>query len=523
MLTVQVSGTVTDGGSALQVSEDHQDELEFQEDATYQHRKHLLRLGARYRFYRDANFSTAGFNGIYTFDNLADYQASILGSPRASQYQVTMGRSAFTVMTGDLALWTEDEWQLRKNLTGDFGVRFESQSAIPDHSDPSPHFGLSWAPSQGRGHAPPVVFRIGSGIYYDRFPISSLMTATRQGDPLMQQTYTVTDPTFFGNNVPSPSASWVITTYRVSPNLRSEYEIDSSASAEFSLGKRGSIALTFLNKVQKHQWVSINTNAPRSDGSRPYGTAAGNMYEFVSGAEGLGNWFYIDPRIKVNKSVTVSGHFNFKRQTADTFGLTSFASNSYNIHKDYGRSPSDRIYSAYLAVSALLKWGIRTGCFLNARAGEPFNITTGADNNGDSIYNDRPSFATSASNAADVVHTIYGDLNLDPQPGEKIIPVDLGHSGGPFISLQLQASKTWRFGSHTAISPVPGQATPHVDSPYAFIVSVEAQNLTNTVSPAPPVGVLTSPFFGHSIATSNNFLATSAANRTVTIHAAFSF
>jgi hypothetical protein len=56
---------------------------------------------------------------------------------------------------------------------------------------------------------------------------------------------------------------------------------------------------------------------------------------------------------------------------------------------------------------------------------------------------------------------------------------------------------------------------------YALVFSVEGLNVTNTVSPAPPVGVLTSPFFGRSIATSNNFLSTSAANRTVMLHTAF--
>lgn len=525
--TIQVSGTVTDGGSPSQVLHDHQDELEFKEDVVHQHDKHLVRLGGRYRFYRDANLSTAGFNGAYTFNNLAAYQASIQGTPSASQFQVTTGRSAFTASTGDLALWAEDEWELRNNLTVDLGARFESQSGIPDHADPSPHFGLSWSPFRSDKKSSPIVLRVGSGIYYDRFPISNLMTAARQQNPVLQQTYTVTNPNFFANSFPAPSASWVITTYSVSPDLRSEYEIDSSASAEFSLGKRGSLALTFLNKVQKHQWVSINANAPRPDGTRPFGAAAGNMYEFVSGAEGLGNWFYIDPRIKISKNVTMSGHFNFKRQTADTFGSTFFASNSYDIHQDYGHSPSDRIYSAYVAMSAMMKWGIRTACFLNARAGEPFNITTGADNNGDSIYNDRPSFATPASNPADVVHTIYGALDLTPQPGERIIPVDLGHSGGPFISLQLQASKTWHFGSRvstmgSSTSPRGKQAT-HVDPPYALVLSVEGQNVTNTVSPAPPVGVLTSPFFGRSIATSNNFLSTTAANRTVMLHTAFSF
>ena len=219
----------------------------------------------------------------------------------------------------------------------------------------------------------------------------------------------------------------------------------SSASASTA-----SITVGYLDKVQEHQWVSINANAPRADGTRPYGAAAGNIYEFSSGAEGRGKWFYIDPQITINKNIRVWGHFNFKRQNSDTFGDTSFALNSYDIHQDYGRSPSDRRQAAYIGMNASLKWGMRTGLFLTTRAGSPFNITTGSDNNGDTIYNDRPSFATSASNPANVVHTVYGDLNLNPQLGEKIIPVDYGHSAGPFVSLQLQASKTWKFGSRPA-------------------------------------------------------------------------
>lgn len=523
--TIAVEGTVSAGGSSSQAYHDNQDQFEFQENGTYEHGKHLIRAGGRYRLYRDANLSTAGFNGTFTFTNLASYQASVLGAPSASQFQLTTGKANFRVITGDAALWAEDEWQLRRNVTADLGLRFESQSAIPDHFDPSPHFGLAWALHQTDNKTAPVVLRIGSGIFYDRFPIGDLMTAVRQNNPKLQQTYTVSNPDFFVSNIPPAAqlgAATPPTIYRVAPGFRSEYEIDSGASAEFNLGKYGSISVTYLNKMQEHQWVSINANAPRADGTRPYGTAAGNIYEFSSGAEGRGNWFYINPLIKINKDISVWGHINFKRQSSDTFGETSFASNSYDIHQDYGRSPSDRHQAAYIGMNAGLKWGIRTGLFLTARAGSPFNITTGSDNNGDTIYNDRPSFATSASNPANVVHTVYGDLDLNPQPGEKIIPVNYGHSAGPFVSLQLQASKTWKFGSRLS-DPAPGRSASTTNPRYELVFSVEAQNVTNSVSPAQPVGVLASPFFGQPIATSNNFLSTSAANRTITLHTAISF
>ena len=130
------------GGSPSQAYHDHQDQLEFQENGTYEHGKHLIRAGGRYRLYRDANLSTAGFNGAFTFTNLASYKTSVLGTPSASQFQLTTGKANFRVITGDAALWAEDEWQLRRDVTADLGFRVESQSAIPDHFDPSPHFGL---------------------------------------------------------------------------------------------------------------------------------------------------------------------------------------------------------------------------------------------------------------------------------------------------------------------------------------------------------------------------------------------
>src|SRR5579875_284044 len=149
---VSVSGTADDGGNPAQVNHDNQDHFEFQANGTYERGNHLWRLGARYRVYREANLSTAGFNGAFTFSSLGAYQASVApdgtpsSTPSAAQFTLTTGRDAFKVMTTDLGAWAEDEIKLGKSLTGDFGFRVETQTAIPDHFDPSPHFGLAWAP-----------------------------------------------------------------------------------------------------------------------------------------------------------------------------------------------------------------------------------------------------------------------------------------------------------------------------------------------------------------------------------------
>ena len=118
-----------------------------------------------------------------------------------------------------------------------------------------------------------------------------------------------------------------------------------------------------------------------------------------------------------------------------------------------------------------------------------------------------------------------------PQAGESLVPINYGNSP-KFLSLQVQLQKTVRFGPRLAEPsddpapppPKPGsKPAPPPDPRYALVFSAEAQNLTNTVSPAAPIGVLSSSFFGQSISTANDFLTTTAANRTFMVHTAFRF
>ena len=549
--SVLVNGAVADGGSPSQVDHDNQDHFEFQANGTWDHGIHFLRLGLRERLYREANLSTAGFNGTFTFNSLDAYQASVSptgapsATPSSAQFTITTGQDAFKVLTADLAVWAEDEIKLTKSLTGNFGLRFETQTAIPDHFDPSPHISLAWAPGAKDGPTPkdkkpaPVVYRIGSAIFYDRFPISNLLTTVQQGNATTQTTFTVANPPFFARtasdlatDLHNPSYTLTpseTTTYTLAPDFRSEYEIDTGASAEFALGKRGSIAVNYLNIRGVHQGVSVNANAPLPDGSRPFGAAAGNLYQFTSRGEDGGNLAFIHPNLNITDKINFWLFGIVQRYNGDTGGTGTFASNSYNIHQDQGIAPYHRRQALFTGADADLKYGLHLGAFLAYRAGRPFNITTGADNNNDSIFNDRPSFAAPGDNPADVIHTALGNFNIAPTPGEAPIPFDYGRSPA-FISLQMQLSETVKFGPRLAdpdadpLPPAaPGKPAPLPDPRYALVFSIEAQNVTNTVSPDTRIGVLTSPFFNQSIASANNFVATNAANRTLTLHTTFRF
>ena len=80
------AGAFTGGGSNDGTVRDAQDHYELQNYTTAALGTHAIRFGARLRAVRDANDTTAGFNGNYTYASLDSYAA---GQP--SQYEVTVG------------------------------------------------------------------------------------------------------------------------------------------------------------------------------------------------------------------------------------------------------------------------------------------------------------------------------------------------------------------------------------------------------------------------------------------------
>src|SRR5947209_8410172 len=82
--------------------------------------------------------------------------------------------------------------------------------------------------------------------------------------------------------------------------------------------------------------------------------------------------------------------------------------------------------------------------FVIINSGQPYNLTTGQDNNTDSIFNDRPWFATSNANA--VCSSRASFSTTDPSLG--LVPVN-NCTGPADATLNLRLSKTIGFGPET--------------------------------------------------------------------------
>jgi len=212
--------------------------------------------------------------------------------------------------------------------------------------------------------------------------------------------------------------------------------------------------------------------------------------------------------------------------------------------------------------SLALPYGFRLSPFVTASSGVPYNVNLSQDLIGSAQFNQRPAFATSASNPNAVVNVPgLGALDTVPQPGETLVPInDL--TGPALFSFNLRVSKTLGFGGDskgTGAGGGRGQGQggggfggpggggrgpfggggprggggPATNQRYNVTLSVQARNLFNYVNLATPSGVLIPPtatapaqvstLFGVSTALAGQQYSTTVASRVIYLQASFSF
>ncbi|MFN2975281.1 TonB-dependent receptor [Terriglobus aquaticus] len=525
-----VQGAFTGGGSATQGLRDVLDNYEWQEYVSSDRGRHYLRGGVRYRLTRDSNTSTAAFNGQYTFASIEAYQTTVRGLAQgqtpaqiraagggASQYNVTAGQPSAVISTGDLGVYFEDEWKVSQNFSLTSGLRYESQYGIPDHNDPAPRLGFALT-VVGRKGTPLVRLRGGVGFFYDRFGAGNILTAARENGVLQQTVFLQNPDTFPGP--PAPGGSGVVTfaaqgrpstVYQIAPGFHSPYVLGEGVTAERVLfGGRASVS--FTREHGTHQLLSRNANAPLN-GVRPLGGSQ-NVYQFAS----LGTSDTTTLAPSYTRSFGSHGfvwvNYSFRFREAAGFGPGSFVSNSYDVSADYGRTPYMTRHRLFVGSSYNLPWNFSGTAFLSMHSATRFNVTTGQDNNGDSIFNDRPAFATDLSRPT-VVRTAIGNFDTAPVAGQRVIPIDYGVAPG-LVSVQGQFGREFIFGPRLAAEPTaPGAKPAPPDRFFHCFFGVQVQNLLNHVNRSMPIGQLSSPYFGRSLSLNAEQSQTTAANRVV--------
>ena len=168
------------------------------------------------------------------------------------------------------------------------------------------------------------------------------------------------------------------------------------------------------------------------------------------------NQIIVNANARITPNFSVFGFYNWTNAHTDGGG-GSAVSNSYNISQDYGRASFASTNMVFMMANYLGPWGIRFNPFLIAQSGKPFNVVTDNDLTGDNFFNDRPATADSSlcsSGAEQYVQTSFGCLDTIPQPGETLLPTNLGN-GPAAVALNLRISRAFGLGPKLA-STTPG-------------------------------------------------------------------
>ena len=472
----------------------------------------LISLSSIQRYQRTLLLGQAGFS-------LSNIMA-LGGGP--SQFSIAAGQPVSTLAQTDVGLFVQDSWRATPTLSLNAGLRWEGQNDIHDWKDFAPRFGLAWMP--GGNHSKTVI-RLGAGIFYDRFPGPQVLQTLRF-DGQTQRQFVVDNPSFYPQ-VPSIASLQAMglpqTIYSLAPRLRSPYLIQTSLGVEREMPFGMLVSLTYIGTRGRHLLVSQNIAAPRN-GATAAGSGTGSLtgsdinYQYSSAGVLDQNQFIASVRRPFHNGFAVFGRYEYNRAFSNTDGINTFPANQYDLQADYGRAATDIRHTLVLGGSFFGPLATTLDPFLVVRSGAPFNITTGHDRNGDTLFTDRPTFASNP-NQTGVIVTPFGIFNTIPQTGAAIIPRNYGQGPG-FATFNLRLSRTFGFGKVSG----DGESGPERHVPAAFAgrssklflapptqhrynltVAVIVRNLFNTTNPGLPVGNLSSPSFGRA-----NWMASSA-------------
>jgi hypothetical protein len=553
-----VLGAFNGGGAQTGQASNIQNNYELQNYTSMIHGAHSWRFGGRYRLQQIDSVSPQNFGGTFTFGGglapvldannnpvlnssgqpvVAEIQpvdryrrslllaqagltpaqiASLGGGP--TQFSINAGIPGIAVRQQDVGLFVGDDWRVRPNLTLNLGLRFEAQTNIHDLRDWAPRIGLAWAPG-AKSLKPKTVIRVGFGMFYDRFALANTLTADRFNGKVQQQ-YVVTGPTFYPNipslaSLASSQSPQVI--QEVSSQLRAPYIMQSAFSVERQLPANTTLAVTYTNSHGLHELRSEDINAPLpGTGVYPFGTS-NPLFLMTSSGLYNQNQVMFNVNTKVNPRISLYGFYVLNRAMSNTDGLNTYPGNPYNFTGEYGNAATDVHNRVNIGGSMSTKWNLRFSPYISMQSGAPFDITTGSDPFGTTLFNARPGIVTSMS-VPSAIETGYGLLDPNPTANEKLLPRNYGRGPG-MVNLNLRIGKTWGFGSEggkpKVVAPTGPVGPPNPGGPgapnngggiagvvsntaqrYKLTVSLSFRNLTNHNNPGPIIGNITSPLFG---------------------------
>src|SRR5215218_525329 len=470
--TILVPGAFNDG-SAQRAGGRRQFDFELADNVDYALEKHGLRFGVQLEAggYR-SNDQTNAF-GTFQFADLDAFEAGL-----PTQFTQRTGDPTVKYRQYQFGWYVQDDFRVRKNLTISYGVRHELQNHVSRQFNVAPRLGFVWSPKKNGT----ITVRGGAGIFYDWFTAQTFEQTLRV-DGQRQRDLVVTNPGF-----PNPFSGGMQTVLppsriQTDPDLHIPYIIQSSLGVETNPFKLFRLTTNYQYQRGVHLLHGHNLNAPVVGLGRPDPTV-GNITNIESSAYQSNHRLMIGigPGAFRNNGLFWNINYLIMKNTNEADSPFSLPSNNFNLQADRGPAANDMRHLISGFISKRLPMGFSISTIFQATSPLPYNITTGFDDNGDTVINDRP-FGVGRNSARGASRWEIGSrLSW----GKSFGP-EQQQTGGPQVRMIRVGG-----GDGASAPSLPGAST----KKYRFELYAQAFNLLNHANLGAFSGVQTSPFFG---------------------------
>lgn len=476
---ISVLDAFTSGGAQIDGGRVTHD-FELASDIDYATGRHAARVGFLLEGGRYRSDEVRNGGGTFTFSSLDAYL-----SGRPSTYTQRTGNPLVSYSNAQLGWYAQDDIRLARSLSMSLGLRQELQTHVDDRINLAPRAGATWSPFKSGA----TTLRGGAGLFYDWYDAQTY-EQTRRVDGIRQVDLAVLNPGYpnpfaGGNVVVLPSGRIV-----QSPDLLQPMLARTNLAVEQSLGKYARVTVMYGYARSRTALRGHNINAPLPEGERP-DPSSGTVTQVESTARSATHMLHTGFNLNLPWHRTfLFANYTLGRAMNEADDPFSLPADNLNLNAEWGPTPYDARHRATAMLNMNLWKGFKLATTVNSSSGLPYSVTTGFDDNHDTVSNDRPAGIARNSARGEGRWDLGGRLSWAFGFGQRR---DSGAGGGmPVIMMRT-------IGGPGGDASMGGFSGGVEDKRWRVELYLAGMNLFNHVNPGAYSGVLTSPFFGRPI------------------------
>src|SRR5580658_9049436 len=274
--SVQVAGAFTAGGATAGHLQNRERDLEVDDDVMWSHQKHSVKIGVASLGILVHDYDPDTFNGSFVFggglaptlDNsgqstaisgLEQYRRTLLSLPggEPTTYNVTQGTPLVPFAQWRVALFAQDQWSIKPNLSLALGIRYALQTSPASFGNLVPRAGIAWSPDRKQRW----IIHLRGGLFSSPV-LPDVTTEAYRLNGSRQTQQLLYSPSFTQPLVPTPSTIAVATNRQFAAHLGQPLSFQAQVGVERELPQHWHVQANLFDGQAWGSLRSRNINAP---------------------------------------------------------------------------------------------------------------------------------------------------------------------------------------------------------------------------------------------------------------------